>query len=73
MEDKIISKLKERKENLLKNVIIIDKMIETKDFSLLEKQYWDDLVENFDKPQSIDDAIEDGLTPEEIECLNNLM
>ena len=73
MEDKIISKLKERKENLLKNVIIIDKMIETKDFSLLEKQYWDDLVENFDKPQNIDDAIEDGLTPEEIECLNNLM
>ncbi len=72
MEEKIISNLNERRNKLLKDVEIIDKILETGDLSIVESQYWDDLVENFDNPQNIDESLEEGLTPEEINFLNNM-
>lgn len=53
----------------MKDVATLDKMLETNDESLLEKQYWDDLVEEFENPDANID-FEDGLTDEEIQCLN---
>ena len=70
MEDKLILKIQERKNKLLKDVEILDKMLESKDTSLFNKQYWDELVEQYDNPDSINDNIEDGLSDEEIKFLN---
>ena len=53
----------------MKDVATLDKILETNDESLLEKQYWDDLVEEFENPDANID-FEDGLTDEEIQCLN---
>ena len=69
MNEKTILIIQERKDKLLKDVATLDKMLETNDESLLEKQYWDDLVEEFDNPDA-DMNLEDGLTDEEIQCLN---
>ena len=70
MEDKLILKIQERKNKLLKDVEILDKMLESKDTSLFNKQYWDEVVEDFENPDSIDKNIEDGLSDEEIKFLN---
>ena len=69
MNEKTILIIQKRKDKLLKDVATLDKMLETNDESLLEKQYWDDLVEEFDNPDA-DMNLEDGLTDEEIQCLN---
>jgi hypothetical protein len=69
MNEKTILIIQKRKDKLLKDVATLDKMLETNDESLLEKQYWDDLVEEFENPDANID-FEDGLTDEEIQCLN---
>ena len=69
MNEKSILIIQKRKDKLLKDVATLDKMLETNDESLLEKQYWDDLVEEFENPDANID-FEDGLTDEEIQCLN---
>lgn len=69
MDEKTILKIQKRKEKLLKDVATLDKMLETNDESLLEKQYWDDLVEEFENPK-VNMNLEDGLSDEEVECLN---
>ena len=69
MNEKTILIIQKRKDKLLKDVATLDKMLETNDESLLEKQYWDDLVEEFENPDA-DMNLEDGLTDEEIQCLN---
>lgn len=69
MNEKTILIIQKRKDKLLKDVVTLDKMLETNDESLLEKQYWDDLVEEFENPDANID-FEDGLTDEEIQCLN---
>ena len=69
MNETTILIIQKRKDKLLKDVATLDKMLETNDESLLEKQYWDDLVEEFENPDA-DMNLEDGLTDEEIQCLN---
>ena len=71
MNDNIREKVKERRNKLMKTVDILDKMLESGDDSLLEKQYWDEVVEDFENPDAIDKNIEDGLTDEEIKFLND--
>lgn len=71
MEDKLISQLKDKKEKLTKDIETIDKILETGDISIAEKQYWDELVENFDNPDEIHKNIEDGLTDEEKKFLKD--
>ena len=71
MNDNIREQVKERRNKLMKTVDILDKMLESGDDSLIEKQHWDEVVEDFfDNPDAIDKNIENGLTEEEIKCLN---
>ena len=71
MEDKLILQIQERKNKLLNDVDVLDKILESGDTSLFEKQYWDRLVEDFENPDILDSNIEDGLTDEEIKFLND--
>lgn len=71
MEEELISKLKERKDILTKDIETIDKILATGDTSLFNKQYWDRLVDEFDNPDAINKYIEDGLTEDEIKFLRD--
>ena len=69
MDEKIREQILERRETLLKNVEICDKMLETGDSSLLEKEYWDKVVDEYFNPESTNEIYEDGLSDEEKENL----
>ena len=59
------------KETLTKDIETIDKILETGDTSLFNKQYWDRLVDEFDDPDTITKHIEDGLSKDEIKFLKD--
>lgn len=61
----MIETITKRRDTLLKDVEILDKMLETGDPTLLEKNYWDELVDDFYNPKESNEEYKDGLSDEE--------
>lgn len=65
MKDEIRKQIEDRREKLLKTVETLDKMLESGDEKLLEKEHWDRVVEDFYNPSEDTIDYEDGLSDEE--------